>query len=193
MIEFEASTILDILPLPLKNKNQVQAISYAVSKGMQRIKENVSMICVYSNLEQLPESILDIMAKEMRTQYYETMLSLKTKQTLLKNTLLWYLKAGTAAAVEELVQTIFGDGMVKEWYEYDGEPYHFKILTNNPAITNEQFKEFSQLLERVKRKSAVLDEILVTLTGQMNLFLGVGILESSEECHVINLMEEVNV
>ncbi len=38
---------------------------------------------------------------------------------------------GTPYAVEQVIQTYFGDGEVSEWFEYGGQPGMFKVVTTN--------------------------------------------------------------
>jgi P2-related tail formation protein len=74
------------------------------------------------------------------------------------------MQMGTPAAVNKIIETIFETGYIKEWYEYGGEPYHFKAYTTNPAITSDDVEEFRRVLVSVKRLSAWLDEIILDLS-----------------------------
>ena len=90
---------------------------------------------------------------------------------------------GTKFAVESVVRTYFGSGEVRMWYEYGGEPHHFKILSTNPSLTNEESAQFFRILEVVKRLSSWLETILITLTGESSVFLGMVIREFNREAH----------
>ena len=94
-------------------------------------------------------------------------------------------RLGTKWAVEKIITEYFGSGRVREWFEYEGEPFHFKIISGNPTITNEKLLEFLGLLDKVKRQSAVLDGIYITLTGEMNLYLAIGLHEAGTERYSI--------
>jgi hypothetical protein len=68
---------------------------------------------------------------------------------------------------------IFETGYIKEWFDYGGEPYHFKAYTTNPAITQDDVVEFTRVLSTVKRLSAWLDEIILDLaTEAMDFYIG---------------------
>ena len=60
-------------------------------------------------------------------------------------------------------------------------PGRVLVISSNPAITNERLNEFLRILDMVKRGSAHLDGIYITLTGEMNLHAGVAVREVGYE------------
>ncbi|RDY26746.1 phage tail protein, partial [Lachnotalea glycerini] len=122
MINLYDSQITDILPDNLKKNADNIAISYALSNQIKKALEYSKNTCVYACIDQLPHEILDLLALEFRTQYYNQNLSIDVKRILIKNTLPWYERAGTPSAVEELTAVVFGYGKEAEWYEYGGKP-----------------------------------------------------------------------
>jgi P2-related tail formation protein len=96
-----------------------------------------------------------------------------------------YSKLGTSFAVEEVIKTYFGDGRVEEWFEYDGEPYHFKVYATDPTIATTRQAEFLQILEVVKRKSMVLDEIIIGLSSNITNHINTGYVEFVKETTTI--------
>ena len=103
------------------------------------------------------------------------------KRNLVKNSDQVYQKLGTKWAVENVIHTYFGDGYIQEWFQYEGEPGHFRIFSANPSITDERLMQFLEILQKVKRGSSHLDGIFITLTGRMQLHTGVGYHEVSFE------------
>ena len=101
---------------------------------------------------------MDLLAVELDTQYYDTSLPIDSKRNLIKGTLVWYMSAGTPSAVEELVTAVFGEGEVKEWYEYGGDPYFFKIETN-AYLTPDINAQFAKMILRVKNARSHLEAI----------------------------------
>lgn len=166
MVNYKDSEIVQILPENIKNFPEVIALSYAISKAIKKLVDCTKNISVYAAVDELPEKMLNLLAVELRAQYYDEKLSIEQKRTIVKNALLWHEHAGTPYAVEEMIKAVFGTGEVKEWFEYGGEPGHFKIQTVNQSIVNTKAAEFMRILEKVKRKSAHLDEIELTSDGQ---------------------------
>ena len=74
-------------------------------------------------IDEVPEPVLDLMALELNTQYYEQSLPRETKERLVSQTLVWYMHAGTPSVLDEFLGTVLAGGYIEEWYEYGGEPY----------------------------------------------------------------------
>lgn len=143
MISYYDGQLTDIMPGNITKKPEVKALSYALQQACRLLYRYSQRLYIYSNLDEQPEEVIDLLASELRTQYYRSTLDLATKRRLVKNTLIWYMSAGTPQAVEELVAAVFGEGEVKEWYEYGDKPYYFKIATN--AILTMEMNEFFRL------------------------------------------------
>ena len=125
----------------------------------------------------MPEWLLDYMAVELRTPSYDENYSLNTKRALIQGSLLFYSQMGTPAAVNRIIETIFQTGYIEEWYEYDGDPHHFRAYVGDGGeVEPGELEEFRRVLSSVKRLSSWLDDIItittmdpdfVTFTGTM--------------------------
>lgn len=172
MINLYNGNITDIMPEALAKKPEVQALGYAISKATQRLMNYCQNISVCASIDTLPEQVLDLLAVELNTQYYDTSLNINIKRILIKSTLNWYMHTGTAAAVSELVESVFGNGEVEEWFDYDGEPYHFRIRTANINSTDEMVQRVAELVSTMKNVRSHLDEVLVEVMQQLHLYSG---------------------
>lgn len=129
MIDFYRGELSDILPVNLKTPENL-ALSYAVGRAMRRLQDFSGRIHMYSDLEQLPEEILDLIALECNTQYYDQRLPRDVKESLIAQTLIWYMHGGTPSVLKEFIDTVLQGGVLEEWYEYGGLPYYFKVYVN---------------------------------------------------------------
>lgn len=143
----------------------------------------------WNQIDQLDEQTLDEMAWELNIQWYDSTAPIEAKRAVIRNSDLVYSKLGTSYAVQQIVTDYFGSGEVREWDEYGGRPFHFKILSDNPELVNNNLELFLKLLGVVKRRSSWLDAILICLTGEMFLFSGMAVREHSHEEHVIGCDE----
>ena len=130
MIDIENSSIIYMLPSHLKQKPEIQAIGAALNVQAKKVLSLCNRISLYSKIEELDGEILDILAAELKTQFYNTEFPIEIKRDLIKNALKWYMKVGTPNAIEEMVTVVFGQGKIIEWYEYGGKPFRFKVITN---------------------------------------------------------------
>ena len=141
----------------------IKSYAYAVHKAVDRlIRTYMRRSTVYSDLDGIPESVLDLLAIELRTQYYDDTLPVETKRGLIKGTLLWYTKAGTFSAVTELLSVVFGEGDLEEWFYYDGDPYHFRAVlpvSLKPPVSDMNL--FRELIQKIKNARSHMDEIVL--------------------------------
>ena len=178
MIDFQKGEITQILPSNIRADPKVQAISFAIHKQIEKIVEKTMNIGIYAKIDVLPEDILDLMAVELRSQYYEQDMPLDKKREIIKNTMAWYYRAGTPAAVKELIQVVFGTGStLSEWWEYGGEPYLFKIIVDDQEnlLTEEQWKKIQQSLKYVKNTRSHLESVQYLRYGKTMLNAGIGV------------------
>lgn len=171
MINFYDGEIKDILPGNLMEDPAAQAFSYALREGTRLLNRYTQLCYVYCSIETAPNDIVDLLAKELRTQYYSDALELDVKRGLVRNTLIWYMTAGTPAAVEELVGIVFREGEVSEWFEYGGKPYWFKIKTN-AILTEDMNTFFSDMIRRVKNTRSHIEAIEIHRTIEQTIYAG---------------------
>lgn len=171
MIKYFDGQITDILPRNLTQEPAAQAFSAAVREGTRLLYKYTQVCYIYCSIETAPEPVIDLLAKELRTQYYSDAMELEVKRGLVRNTLIWYMTSGTPAAVEELVSIVFGEGEVAEWFEYGGDPYWFKIKTN-AIMTEDMLTFFSDMIRRVKNTRSHIQAIEIHRTIEQPFFAG---------------------
>lgn len=172
MINFYDGQLTDILRAHnLTDDPAVQALSLALREGTRLLYRYAQTVYIYCSIDTAPEKVVDLLAAELRTQYYDQGLPLDTKRALVRNTLIWYMTAGTPAAVEELVAVVFGEGEVKEWFEYGAEPYWFKIVTN-ALLTEDAITYFTEMIRRVKNTRSHIGAIEVHRTIDETVYAG---------------------
>lgn len=157
MISIEQGELIDILPYNFRNDVEARAFSKALKRGMELVYQNMQQIFVH-NIDDMTNEMLDYMAIQARVPYYTQGLEIEKKRELIKNAGRWHLTAGTATAVEELVSIIFGFGEIKEWNEYGGEPFHFKIRTNARLQAN-NIQRLSEMIDKVKNVRSILETV----------------------------------
>ena len=173
MIKLSDSRFTDIMPYNLASQPEVQAIAYALGKQISSLCAYADSARLYAAITTIPEPALDALALELRTPAYAQHYKLTVKRTLVQGALTFYMKMGTPYAINKIIEAIFQTGHISEWFEYGGEPFHFKAHTTNSSITQDDVEEFTQVLSTVKRLSAWLDDIILELsTGPMDTHIG---------------------
>ena len=177
MIKLSGSRFTDIMPENLASQVETKAFAYAVGRQIEKLCAYSDAARTYAAIATMPEWLLDYMAVELRTPSYDENYSLKTKRALIQGSILFYTQMGTPAAVNRIIETIFETGYIEEWYEYDGDPHHFRAYVGDGGeVGPGELEEFRRVLSSVKRLSSWLDDIItitamdpdmVTFTGTM--------------------------
>ena len=166
MNKLDDVTLLDLLPPNLKRDPDAIAASAALADEYKRIYNLASKAVVFANIENLAESWLDLLAVDMHVDYYVETLPIDKKRELVIKSIPLHRKKGTPWAVEELIGLVFGDGRVEEWWEYGGEPYHFRVRSFNPLTTPEDVQRFTIAVNSVKNLRSVLEDVIITRVWQ---------------------------
>jgi P2-related tail formation protein len=87
------------------------------------------------------------------------------KRQLIKDAIKLHKLKGTKAGVERALSTLNIEGKVSEWFEYGGDPFHFKIdiFLQNYAYNEKVFENLKKMIEEYKNVRSVLEEISVVL------------------------------
>ncbi|PCK69941.1 hypothetical protein PL1_2883 [Paenibacillus larvae subsp. larvae B-3650] len=123
-------------------------------------------------MDELTDSEANELAYQFHVDFYDPSLPIEKKRELVKKSIPFHRRKGTPSAVEELISIIFGEGRVEEWFEYGGKPFHFRVLTNNPEVTQDKAIEFYRAVESVKRLSAHLERVILYQAEEMSLYMG---------------------
>lgn len=183
MIKLDESRITDLLPRHVSEDPQVQAFSYAIYMEKKRLMELADKTRTHAYIDQLPEDILDILAVELRAPYYEQGMELEVKRKIIKNTLIWHTKAGTPAAVQELIEAAFGSGRVEEWFDFTEPPFTrgtFDIITSE-QMTSGMLQYFFSVVRRVKNTRSHLRRIVVRRELEGEWYVGAASFQTPRE------------
>jgi len=176
---------IKLLPPFMRNDDAVKALSDGISKLIPEIYKKIRLFSVWDQIPNLPEPDLDELALELNVIWYDRTAPIDVKRQIILDSDDVYAHLGTDWAVERVIATYFGSGEVLNWFEYGGQPYHFKVISNNPRITNVDVNKFMFLLNVVKRRSAWLDAILIALIGELPLNVGLITRNYTREVHYI--------
>ena len=159
-----------LLPAWVREDKAVIGLGKGTDNVVKALFARIKLLSRWNKIDELEDAVLDEMAYELNIPWYDSTAPIATKREIIKKSDLVYSKLGTKYAIEQIISAYFGTGELQEWFDYGGEPFHFKILSDNPALVNENYELFLRLLNIAKRKSAHLDAILICLTGNLPLY-----------------------
>lgn len=172
MSELTDYNLASIIPHSLQRDPFIVALCNSIEKELKEAYNEARILFNLSDINKLPEGILDFLAYDQHIDFYDVTLPIEQKRELIKQSIPWHRKKGTPSAVEGLISTLFDRGRVEEWFDYGGEPYHFRIITTNRSITNERATEFIRALDSVKNKRSWLEAVIIESAESMNLIVG---------------------
>ena len=136
------------LPPALQKDPSAVALAEAMADLLARRPEEIEQLRIYPVIDRLDERLLDILAYDFKVDWWDADYSLEEKRRTLKDSWRVHKLLGTKAAVEMAISAIYPRTTVLEWWEYGGEPYHFRLDIN---ITNDSIDSDKQrrVLERL--------------------------------------------
>ena len=161
MFTFE---IARLFPCFILNDKNGYAMAKAIEVGLNYFLEKAQdgLDCV-QNVDNMPEWRLDEMAWEYNILYDYTE-SVETKRKWIKYAVDYYAKYGTAAAIVKYLEGVFDSVTVEEWWQYGGEPYHFRVIVTGEwsEVADEWAKK---AIAEVQNVRSVLDNIIFNSGG----------------------------
>lgn len=140
--------LLLIVPPALTHDPAMMARAAADAEALAARLGEIDRVRVISNIDGLDEAVLDILARDFKVDWWDPEYSIDEKRRTLKGSWRVHKTLGTKAAVETTIRAIYPGTRVLEWFEYGGEPYHFRLDIN---ITNDRIDSDKQrrVLERL--------------------------------------------
>ncbi|RXZ84575.1 phage tail protein I [Paenibacillaceae bacterium] len=170
MIDIQMVRLIDLVPPNLRNDPTISAAAESLDRQLKDVTTLIPQLSIVHHIDTLPEQWVDELAWQWHVDFYDPDLSLEQRRDLVKNALPWHKRKGTPSAVAELIAAVFDTGEVLEWFEYGGEPYHFKVVTSDPSATTEKAKEFIAAINSVKNERSWLEAIEITTESTMELY-----------------------
>lgn len=152
-----------LLPASVREDEKVKAAARALDGPLQFSAAAVRACLLLPRLEELPEAVLDLLAWQWHVDFYEPIgLTAERKRALIRQSIAWHRRKGTPAAVREVVEAAYGNCELSEWYEYGGEPYHFKVRVTLQEESAKQgrWKNVLAAVESAKNARSWLEAML---------------------------------
>ncbi|MBQ3195985.1 MAG: phage tail protein [Clostridia bacterium] len=182
---YESTSLLQLLPDVLMADESVRALAVATADENAKNFVNTKNLQVFTRITELEQPLLDILASDFKVDWYLPDADVRAKRALIKLCFFVHKTLGTKAAMLRALTGLCPGTELKEWFEYDGLPGHFKVLfdiTNQTTPVN--YATLKHLIEIFKPKRSILDESYAVYNLQM-LNLGSTILSCTKEITLI--------
>ena len=149
----------------LRDKNGY-ALAMAIQAGLQAMNDAVEQgLELLSDFDSMPEWRLDELAWEQAIGWYDFGADVEEKRRIVRAFAESYIHLGTPLAVREAVTAILGDGWIEEWYQYGGQPYHYRLLIHPDSVSPQALARLRQRVRDAQNARSVLDTIGAQDTG----------------------------
>ncbi len=171
-----------LLPYSLQNDPFTVALTEAFEIQITQLYDEFRAISNLYLLKDAPSLLVDFLAFEKHVDFYEG-LSLEEKKNVVRNALHVHRKKGTKFALLRVFELLNLDGKIKEWYEYDGDPYYFKasIDVSDRGVDDATIQLLERLIKTYKNNRSWLEVLDINLTSrQNNIYVGSATLTAEE-------------
>lgn len=151
-----------MLPNSLNKSNILRKINEVLQPYLnENWDELIARLFLYNKIDLLDEEFLNHLAYQFHVDFWDKDLSIDKKRKLIKNSIKYHKHKGTPYAVEEMLSDIFDDTWIKEWFEYGGKPYYFKIFTKDKIKNLKTYEDLIRALNTVKNTRSWLESIVL--------------------------------
>ena len=164
-------SLFDFIPFNFKGDKETEYIIKTVDYLLrERFIKKIPEVILLDRIEQLEEWKVNELFAELHVDYYNKNVSIEQKRELIKTSLITHRTKGTPFALKIITEILFKNSKVMEWFDYDGEPYKFKISTQSDLKNQEDYDQTIQAIEIYKNARSWLESIIFNRADNMELY-----------------------
>ena len=114
-------------PPALKKDKLMSALGKIAAEELHITARETRKNIIYADIDKLSETWLDVLAYDLHVDWYDYDYPVEVKRAVIKDSIKVHQKLGTKYAVETALRNVYKGASIKEWFEYGGRPYYFKI------------------------------------------------------------------
>lgn len=173
MIDLKNVDLLSLQTSYMKKDFTTKALCAALTPQFRQLANETKLCLIYSRVNELDEEALDELAWQMHVDYYDATVAIEVKRELVKNSLKWHKKKGTAGVVKEVIAAVFGRSWIEEWYQYGGYDFHFKVNVeaSQQGASQADLIKLESLIDEYKNERSFLEKINIFLASLGTFFV----------------------
>jgi len=150
MSKYSVQNFMDTLPAPILEDAHLKQLAEVAARVMLKVYNTRWMPAIYSKIDSLPEDVLDILAQDLKVDWYDYNATVEIKRRTIKDNWHVHKKMGTKSAVETAVSDVWPISVVEEWFDYSGDPYHFRVALGADLSDPDHPIHVDTVLDKVK-------------------------------------------
>lgn len=151
--------IKELKPLSLQGEN-IDALLDSFDLAFAPLFSQVINALIYSRIDEIADTnLLDLLAWQFHIEGWERIETVEEKRKAIKSAIQLHRYKGTPWAVKHALKSIGHDSELKEWFQYNGNKYRFKVFSLKPIKSEDEFVGFIQTINEHKNERSWLDSI----------------------------------
>jgi len=179
--------------IPSFEDKKLHSLDVVAGDVIASLSSEIKVFETLANPTLCDEKYLPFLAFAFKVDFWDESLSVEDKRALIKQSLALHKYKGTTWAIEQVFEALNIKAVVKEWFNYGGEPYHFKIdlSLEDKEITPARADELTKYVGIYKNVRSVLDELILSyMQSQKVGFASGGVGEVSINSKMLEGYEE---
>ncbi len=167
--------LLAAVPTALRWDTAAVARTQTAADILSERVDEIDRLRIFSRIDELEEPLLSILAYDFKVDWWDQDYTLEEKRKTLKDSWIIHKRLGTKYAVETAISAIYPNTKVREWFEYGGHPYCFKLEISLAGTFGDLDKQrrVLQRLNYYKNLRSHLDSVNYTIDlPPTTLYLG---------------------
>ena len=123
----------ELLPDSIAQDETMQAAAQMLDGELSAIEDEISNALIWSRIDELQEPLLSYLAWQLHVEYWRPEMILAEKREMIKKAFILHSTKGTPGGIENAMAAAVqgvGGAYVEEWFEYAGDPFHFKVVVD---------------------------------------------------------------
>ncbi len=129
MQDIYALSLADITPHNIAQDSEVSSLIAALDPELQEVSRSALEPLILARIDELPEQVIDLLAWQLHTDFYDLAGTLSMKRQAVKSSILWHMHKGTQWAIIEALRQIDISAEFVHWHDDNSQPYTFKLKT----------------------------------------------------------------
>lgn len=154
-----SENLMRTLPGVLTSDAGMRQLGETIAGALEELWEQKDLPTLYSRIDALDEEMLDILARDFNVYWYDYDQTTEIKRQIIKDSFYVHRHMGTVGAVKRALGDVWPSYSLEEWFDYGGEPYHFRVAIADNDFSVDKRERAIRLINMTKNVRSALDDI----------------------------------
>jgi phage tail P2-like protein len=139
---------------------ELQPLVDTFDASFEELKKHIIKVLIYPRIDEIEdESLLDLLGWQFHIEGYDQAQTIQEKRNLIKHAIELHRFKGTPYAIKKVFQALNLEAELSEWFDYNGDPYRFKVLVKTIIPDEDTYLRLIELINEYKNVRSWLDAI----------------------------------